>query len=399
MSSMYARPKRSEPAASTQSSGSVPATQALENRQDLLPDQTEGETTSVLDAAASELSGPTTPEYGRVVGKPPLRKGDMGWRVTALQEALIAHGADIIADSQYGNRTKRAVAAFQAEHGLTVDGIAGPQTAGKLNALRAPEVQNPGNEEDEAQEAEMEPFTGRPVLKRGASGPQVRSLQAALSRAGFDVTVTGGFDWPTWAAVKAYQRSRALEVDGLVGPNTAQALNSNAPERERAPNPGGDEKKKNFDPGGRLNKSEMNPATVALTEKTCLALQEQGYFPYVVSGFRSFSEQNGIYEQGRSKPGPKVTWVRGGGSWHNYGLAVDIAFWNDSGSAPTWEEHHPWSKLGEEGLKAGFTRWGGDFGDRPHLEYHPNWGNGASSLASTYHSEGLSAVWKKVGAS
>ena len=70
-----------------------------------------------------------------------------------------------------------------------------------------------------------------------------------------------------------------------------------------------------------------------------------------------------------TKPGWVVTYVKGGGSWHNYGLAVDIVFWNRSHSGPSWDAPSKhWQSLGKAGKAAGFTRWMGDAGwDFPHL--------------------------------
>ena len=39
---------------------------------------------------------------------------------------------------------------------------------------------------------------------------------------------------------------------------------------------------------------------------------------------RTFAEQDVLYAQGRSKPGKVVTNAKGGQSYHNYGLAIDI---------------------------------------------------------------------------
>lgn len=42
--------------------------------------------------------------------------------------------------------------------------------------------------------------------------------------------------------------------------------------------------------------------------------------------YRTVEEQNKLYAQGRTSSGDVVTWVKGGYSYHNYGLAIDIAF-------------------------------------------------------------------------
>lgn len=71
------------------------------------------------------------PEY------PTLRKGSEGKYVTLLQVKLKDKGYDIGrwgADGKYGAATEAAVKKYQAEHGLTADGICGPKTWGKLLA-------------------------------------------------------------------------------------------------------------------------------------------------------------------------------------------------------------------------------------------------------------------------
>src|SRR4051812_45095106 len=47
--------------------------------------------------------------------------------------------------------------------------------------------------------------------------------------------------------------------------------------------------------------------------------------PFLVTqGLRTWKEQDALYEQGRTKPGKIVTKAKGGQSYHNFGLAVDI---------------------------------------------------------------------------
>ena len=52
---------------------------------------------------------------------------------------------------------------------------------------------------------------------------------------------------------------------------------------------------------------------------------------------RTFSKQDELYEQGRTKPGSIITWVKGGGSFHNYGLAIDIVLLLDKDKNGTFE--------------------------------------------------------------
>jgi hypothetical protein len=60
---------------------------------------------------------------------------------------------------------------------------------------------------------------GRATLRRGAAGPLVKEVQTKL-RAGID----GIFGAGTEAAVRAFQRTRGMVPDGIVGPKTWAAL-------------------------------------------------------------------------------------------------------------------------------------------------------------------------------
>lgn len=57
-----------------------------------------------------------------------LRRGDRGEAVTDLQRTLTAAGYPAAQDGAFGPATAGAVERFQAAHGLTVDGVAGPAT-------------------------------------------------------------------------------------------------------------------------------------------------------------------------------------------------------------------------------------------------------------------------------
>lgn len=64
---------------------------------------------------------------------PQVRKGSTGAAVAALQAALKHNGYDPTwIDGEFGLRTNNMLMAFQAENGLTADGICGAQTWAKL---------------------------------------------------------------------------------------------------------------------------------------------------------------------------------------------------------------------------------------------------------------------------
>lgn len=68
----------------------------------------------------------------------------MSVRIAAAQNALNRlTGAGLVADGQYGPKTKRAVAAFQASRGLKADGLLGPKTYAALGIGNAPSMRTP----------------------------------------------------------------------------------------------------------------------------------------------------------------------------------------------------------------------------------------------------------------
>jgi putative chitinase len=73
------------------------------------------------------------------------------------------------------------------------------------------------------------------VLERGEKGPAVKSMQEQLIKAGITqvngkpFTADSDYGPQTEAAVREYQRTRGLKVDGEAGPNTLDALKNNMP--------------------------------------------------------------------------------------------------------------------------------------------------------------------------
>lgn len=97
---------------------------------------------------------------------------------------------------------------------------------------------------------------------------------------------------------------------------------------------------------------------------------------------RTFAEQDALYAQGRTKPGAIVTKAKGGQSYHNYGLAVDIVLLVDKDGNGTfetasWDTKSDFDSDGNsdwQEVVAIFKRygweWGGDwkFVDAPHFQ-------------------------------
>jgi len=73
----------------------------------------------------------------------------------------------------------------------------------------------------EAIEMALQPW---PQVRRGDKAHPVPSLQYHLRARGHTVAVDGDFGPRTEEAVRAYQKEKKLVVDGIVGPQTWQAL-------------------------------------------------------------------------------------------------------------------------------------------------------------------------------
>lgn len=58
------------------------------------------------------------------------------------------------------------------------------------------------------------------TLRKGDKGPKVRELQEDLNHFGYRLAVDGSFGAKTENAVKKFQTSNSLKIDGIVGPRT-----------------------------------------------------------------------------------------------------------------------------------------------------------------------------------
>ena len=109
-----------------------------------------------------------------------------------------ANGRVLTEDGILGINTKFAIKEFQYVVGLVIDGIAGKNTMSAMNYI----------------------LEDRPLLKRDSKETlAVRYIQWRLS-----IIIDGLFGSQTHNAVRLYQDSRGLVVDGIVGKNTWKSL-------------------------------------------------------------------------------------------------------------------------------------------------------------------------------
>ncbi|MBW4541953.1 MAG: peptidoglycan-binding protein [Myxacorys chilensis ATA2-1-KO14] len=73
------------------------------------------------------------------------------------------------------------------------------------------------------------PTVTDPMLRQGDSGAAVSELQQLLNAKGINIAVDGIFGDATRAAVVQFQKQSGIATDGIVGPQTWQALRRGGP--------------------------------------------------------------------------------------------------------------------------------------------------------------------------
>ena len=126
-------------------------------------------------------------------------------------------------DSFFGTQTLNAVRSFQKFYGLTVDGIVGETTWNRIFSIYSDMV-NSTNPPNQA------PVYPGIAIGLGASGQDVLNIQEALNTVGMEypsipiLVEDGIFGIRTSEAVVRFQELFGLDADGVVGPNTWNAL-------------------------------------------------------------------------------------------------------------------------------------------------------------------------------
>lgn len=186
-----------------------------------------------LPATVQAASSPTVVELAQAATRPTLRLGSTGAAVTEIQAMLVLLGyLEEPIDGRYQAPTEAAVKNFQADVGITEDGIVGPATWDKLlpnpsTEFTPPAVPEPEPDAEDGDDpaVEVDPPVELPTLRTGMTGPAVTRVQETLKTRGFyQGAIDGIFGPGTEAAVMAFQESERLAADGVVGPATWGAL-------------------------------------------------------------------------------------------------------------------------------------------------------------------------------
>lgn len=185
--------------------------------------------------------------------------------------------------------------------------------------------------------------------------------------------------------VRAVQEKLGVGVDGRAGPQTWGAIYKRIVDRSSPPD---------------LALTEVSDLTNQRSEKVIATLharvqpyaralhfkaREHGITINIISGTRTYAEQDALYAQGRTRPGNVVTNARGGYSNHNFGIAFDIGLFERNqylGESPMYKA------IGALGVELGLE-WGGNWKtlvDQPHYQLRPAW---ASELTERQMLAGL----------
>lgn len=122
---------------------------------------------------------------------------------------------------------------------------------------------------------------------------------------------------------------------------------------------------------------QLHPTLTVRIDRVLAAMRALGFPMHIVQKVRTTEQQQALYAQGRTKPGPLVTNCDGVIKRSNhqialdsYGHAVDCAF----DTADPFNESWPWKAYGAL-VEAVGLKWGGGaaflkagINDRPHAE-------------------------------
>ena len=177
-------------------------------------------------------------EMTDTVSYPIIKLGSKGSDVKKAQQLLIAKGYSCGAagaDGDFGAATYNAVKKFQAANGLEADGVVGAKTWAALlkTEQTKPETKPEQTKPDKEPEKPVETtdsacIVDLPIVRQGDNGFPVIAVQTLLGKHNFNVKyIDGDFGPDTLAKVKAFQKAKGLNADGIVGRDTWTKLLTN----------------------------------------------------------------------------------------------------------------------------------------------------------------------------
>lgn len=169
--------------------------------------------------------------------------------------------------------------------------------------------------------------------------------------------------------ISEIQKKIGVEIDGKAGPETwkeiYKALKLNTQDHL-------DKFSARADDRSEKNISTLHPKVRAYAYALIEKAASNGIKIKIISGLRTFAEQDALYAQGRTVKGQIVTNAKGGQSNHNFGIAFDVGVFEGAKYLDRSSKYESVGVLGEElGLE-----WGGNwitYKDEPHFQLRPAW--------------------------
>lgn len=214
------------------------------------------------------------------------------------------------------------------------------------------------------------------TIRQRSKGSEVEILQHLLKYHGYKLKADGDFGSGTKKAVVAFQsnhfdsKGHSLTPDGIVGAETWRSLIESDKKLAVIEIP-----KKDSVTIKRIK--TIHPELLKDLGEVYDEIRNRGVDVRFSQVYRTIEEQDELYAKGRTTAGSIVTNARGGQSYHNYGLAVDVVLLTGGGGV-SWDRNLDQDGDGKKDwdeivfvFKHFGWKWGGDwrsFKDYPHFE-------------------------------
>ena len=164
---------------------------------------------------------------GRTTGPVPVGASDLlrrrGVAIAILIAVVIAVVVAIVAFGGSGGSSTPPTTPISTTPPVTTTTPPATTPANTTPATTTPSTTTPSNPSSSSLTVTL-PAAGH--LKTGDTGPQVATVQKALTTLGVaQLTADGNYGPQTVTAVSAFQQAHGLTVDGVVGAETAAAIN------------------------------------------------------------------------------------------------------------------------------------------------------------------------------
>jgi peptidoglycan L-alanyl-D-glutamate endopeptidase CwlK len=173
----------------------------------------------------------------------------------------------------------------------------------------------------------------------------------------------------TDAVIRAVQELLGVTVDGLPGPETWEAI-YNALTGSAVPTTR--EFSDRVDSRSEGVIARLQPEVGGYARTLVHRAAAAGITIKIISGLRTYAEQDALFAKGRTAPGPRVTNAKAGESNHNFGIAFDVGVFD---GAAYLDESPAYEVVGAMGEEIGLE-WGGHWTsivDKPHFQLRPGW--------------------------